>query len=90
MNELPESNQDGSPIPIVLVGNKTDLRLEREPNGHYFITKEEGQDLAKTIKAKDYRECSAKRGTGIKEVFSAAIKACLHEEVARCSKCQFL
>ena len=85
MNELPKSKDDGTPIPIVLVGNKIDLRNESE-----HMTIEEGQALAKTIKAKDYRECSAKQGTGISEVFSAAIKALLHKEVTRCSKCQLL
>ena len=85
MNELPKSKDDGTPIPIVLVGNKIDLRNESE-----HMTIEEGQALAKTIKAKDYRECSAKQGTGISEVFSAAIKAYLHTEVTGCSKCQIL
>ena len=90
MNELPKSKDDGTPIPIVLVGNKIDLRNESEHNESEHMTKEEGQALAKTIKAIDYRECSAKQGTGISEVLSAAIKAHLHKEATRCSKCQFL
>jgi len=55
--------------PIILVGTKTDLRKEQGE----IVTLEEGQRLAKTIKALRYMECSALTRVGLKEVFDAAI-----------------
>ena len=81
MKEIPTSKPDGTSIPIVLVGNKIDLRNELDK----FISRDEGQSLAKKIKARDYKECSAKGGQGISEVFSAAIKTYFHEEAGCCT-----
>ena len=80
MKEIPTSKPDGTPIPIVLVGNKIDLRNELDK----FISRDEGKSLAKTINARDYKECSAKGGQGISEVFFAAIETYLNEEAGCC------
>lgn len=41
------------------------------------ITPEEGEKVAREIGAKRYMECSAKEGTGVREVFDAAIRESL-------------
>ena len=79
----PEVQHHCPGTPIILVGLKSDLRDDpqmlaklREKN-LTPITTEEGQALAKTIKALTYVECSAKTQEGVKEVFDHAIKAVL-------------
>ena len=68
-------------IPIILVGNKTDLRdddstikelgkMQQEP-----VKLEEGRSMAEKIDAFAYLECSAKRNTGVREVFQTATRA---------------
>ena len=67
------------PIPIILIGNQTDLRndtetlndlskLEKQP-----ITYEIGLQLACTIKAVKYLECSSCSGMEIKKMFNELI-----------------
>jgi len=62
-------------VPQILVGTKLDLRsdsgtLEKlKSNGQNPITMEQGQELAKKIKAVKYLECSAKTGENLKTVF---------------------
>jgi len=65
---------------ILLVGTKKDLREDpevlenmRESNMEP-ITYEMGMELAQTIKAEQYVECSALKMEGIKEVFDAAVR----------------
>lgn len=70
-------------IPVILVLTKTDIRNSaREKNqlqsqGQTFVSYEEGMALAKEIGAKKFMECSAKDGTGVKEVFDAAMREAL-------------
>jgi len=70
-------------VPQILVGTKLDLRsdsgtLEKlKSNGQNPITMEQGQELAKKIKAVKYLECSAKTGENLKTVFDEAVKAVL-------------
>jgi len=70
-------------VPQILVGTKLDLRgdaatmeklksLQQSP-----ISTDQGQDLAKKIKAIKYLECSAKTGENLKTVFDEAVKAVL-------------
>ena len=67
--------------PIVLVGNKTDLRmdtatLERLDRAREEVVGEdEGEKMADKIKAVAYRECSAKTREGVREVFETAVRA---------------
>ena len=70
-------------VPIILVGNKTDLRadpellemlarLEQAP-----VTPEQARYTAGKIKADAYVECSAKLKQGVQEVFQAAAQAAI-------------
>ncbi|KAL1272446.1 hypothetical protein QQF64_028308 [Cirrhinus molitorella] len=70
-------------VPIILVGNKKDLRndehtrreltkMKQEP-----VKPEEGRDMANRISAFGYLECSAKTKEGVREVFEMATRAAL-------------
>ena len=74
---IPEINEakKGEAVPLVLVGTKLDLRAEAEPGS--AVTYEEGGELANKIRANCYRECSAKTGENVSEVFEAAMEAYL-------------
>lgn len=74
-------------IPILLVGNKTDLRddpatltvlseLRTAP-----ITKTQGLEMAKKIGAVKYLECSAKTQKGLKDVFITAAEVVVCPEL---------
>ncbi|XP_048252803.1 ras-like GTP-binding protein RHO isoform X1 [Haliotis rufescens] len=73
-------------VPIILVGNKKDLRnddntrrelskMKQEP-----VKTEEGRAMAEKIGAFAYLECSAKTKEGVREVFETATRATLPEE----------
>eukprot|EP01132_Coremiostelium_polycephalum_P005961 gene5961-7424_t len=78
---LKEINQSNSGTPIILVGTKTDLREDKkviaqiQESKQEPITREEGLALAKEIGAVQFFECSALTGSGVNEIFAAAIKA---------------
>ena len=70
-------------VPIILVGNKKDLRHDRttidelgkinqEP-----VKLEEGRMMAEAIRAFAHLECSAKSKEGVREVFETAARAAL-------------
>ncbi|XP_026237716.1 transforming protein RhoA-like isoform X2 [Urocitellus parryii] len=70
-------------VPILLVGNKNDLRndehtrqklakMKQEP-----VKPEEGKDMANGIGAFGYMECSAKIKDGVRAVFEMATRAAL-------------
>ncbi|XP_067932313.1 transforming protein RhoA-like isoform X2 [Watersipora subatra] len=72
-------------VPIILVGNKRDLRndevtkrelikMKQEPVRH-----EQGREMCNRIGAKVYLECSAKTKDGIRDVFEAATRAALEK-----------
>ena len=66
--------------PILVVGNKTDLRndsqtiYQLQKEGKTAITFEEGEELAKNIGAVAYCECSALTFEGLKNVFDHALQ----------------
>ncbi|KAJ1663379.1 GTP-binding protein Rho1 [Coemansia sp. RSA 1813] len=70
-------------VPTLLVGLKEDLRhnpdivhqLERD--GQAPTTRDQALQVARTIGAHMYLECSAKENRGVKEIFTAAVKSTL-------------
>ncbi|MFX0025240.1 MAG: Rab family GTPase [Candidatus Hermodarchaeota archaeon] len=56
-------------IPMIIVGNKTDL--ERQ------VERSEAEDLVKRLNCCDYLETSAKTGENVEQAFKKIAKACL-------------
>lgn len=75
----PEVSHFCPSTPLLLIGTKTDLRSDPttkqmlSAQGQAPITPEHGAAVAKDIGA-GYKECSAKTGKGVKEVFDAALR----------------
>jgi len=80
-------------VPIILVGNKKDLRndpntikelgkMKQEP-----VKPEEGRTMAEKINAFAYLECSAKSKEGVREVFETATRAALQVKKKKRNKC---
>ena len=68
-------------VPIVLVGNKCDLKSEKT------VTTDEGWKMADTINAVAYLECSAKTHFGVRKVFDVAVRAAMQKESKQKSNC---
>ena len=70
-------------VPIILAGNKKDLRNDENTKRELSKTKqepvksEEGSFICERIKAYAYLECSAKTREGVRDVFETAAKAAL-------------
>ena len=70
-------------VPIILVGNKKDLRNDESTKKELAKLKlepvkaEEGRNMASSINAYAYLECSAKTKEGVREVFESATRAAL-------------
>lgn len=70
-------------VPIILVGNKKDLRSdagtirELQKMKQQPVTNEDGQAMADKIGAYGYLECSARTKEGVREVFELATRAAL-------------
>ncbi|ALC41165.1 Rho1 [Drosophila busckii] len=70
-------------VPIVLVGNKRDLRHDPETIKELSIYNQEpvrtedGRTMAELVNAYAYLECSAKMQEGVREVFETATRAAL-------------
>ena len=70
-------------VPIVLVGNKTDLRTDPKvieelgERQEKPVTPEQGKHVANKINASAYVECSAKLKEGVDDVFLAAADAAM-------------
>jgi len=73
-------------VPQILVGTKLDARSDQalleklKSQGQKPVTTEQGQELARKVKAVKYMECSAKTSDGLKAVFDEAIKAVLFQK----------
>ena len=89
----PEVKQFCPNVPIILVGNKKDLR--NDPNTIKELGKmkqepvklEEGSAMAEQIHAFAYHECSARSKEEVSEVFNTAARASLQFRKGRSKKC---
>jgi len=83
-------------VPQILVGTKLDARSDSavieklKSQGQKPVTTEQGQELARKIKAVKYMECSAKTSEGLKTVFDEAIKAVLFRKRGSKKRCLIL
>lgn len=83
-------------VPIILVGNKKDLR--NDPNTIKELAKmrqepvkpQDGRSMAEKINAFAYLECSAKSKEGVREVFETATRAALQVKKKRKNRCVLL
>nr|CAB3265570.1 RhoA protein [Phallusia mammillata] len=93
---MPEIKHFCPNVPILLIGNKKDLRNDDEIRKELAQSKQEpvrseqGQRMATTIGAKRYLECSAKTKEGIREVFEAAAQIATEKKDKKKSICCFL
>jgi len=70
----------GPTIPVILVGCKADLRPNvshpNTPDDPYpWVTREQGERVARAIGARAYKECSALKIEGVDDVFETATRA---------------
>ena len=87
----PEIKHHCPEVPIILVGNKIDLREDPSVIEHLHelrmspVSKNQGIEMAKKIGAIKYLECSAKTQKGLKEVFTTAAEVVVCPELFRSS-----
>lgn len=72
----PEIKRHCRDVPVVLVGNKTDLREGQNP-AEDLVTSAAGTRMSQKIRATDFLECSAKTKQGVTAVFQAAAMAAM-------------
>ena len=83
-------------VPIILVGNKKDLRNDENTKRELMKMKqepvrpEEGRAMAEKINAYSYLECSAKTKEGVREVFETATRAALQTKKKKKGGCVVL
>ena len=73
---LPELDIKNQGAPKIIVGNKIDLRNEKNPKS---ISKSEAETMISKKKCK-YIECSALTQEGLKNVFEEAIRSCFKKD----------
>lgn len=94
----PEIRESLPDVPIILVGNKQDLRnsdqqplceVNNGPTSESFVSTSEGTAVSQCIGATAYVECSALVDQCLDEVFHAAIEAALKRKVRKkkCCRC---
>lgn len=77
---LPEIVHFCEGVPYLLVGLKSDLRMDTHTHtllsaqGVHPVSQEQGERFAQEIGARRYVECSAKTNEGVREVFQAALE----------------
>ena len=94
---VPEVRHFCPTVPIILIGNKKDLRFNHGTISELQVQKmepvrtENGKLVSSRIGAHDFLECSAKTKEGVKEVFEAATLAALKSKKSEKKKrCSFL
>ncbi|XP_022081618.1 ras-like GTP-binding protein RHO [Acanthaster planci] len=81
-------------VPVILVGNKKDLRhdettrLELARSKQEPVKTEEGRQMKDKIGACAYLECSAKTMEGVREVFDTATRAALMTRKPKRRRCR--
>ena len=84
---FPEVSHHCPGVPVLLIGNKIDLREDPDTlqflneNKRVPISKTQGLTVAKKIGATKYMECSAKTGKGLKDVFTTAAEVVVSPEI---------
>nr|KAG5713913.1 hypothetical protein BaRGS_024540 [Batillaria attramentaria] len=80
----PEIRNHDSHVPVVLVGTKLDLRQNKEEvralksRKQAPVSTSQGNDLAHTIKASRYFECSALTQENLKDAFRETVRVALN------------
>eukprot|EP00475_Leptophrys_vorax_P001074 TRINITY_DN10561_c1_g1_i1.p1 TRINITY_DN10561_c1_g1~~TRINITY_DN10561_c1_g1_i1.p1 ORF type:complete len:222 (-),score=55.98 TRINITY_DN10561_c1_g1_i1:141-806(-) len=80
---MPEITQHVPGTPVILVGNKIDLRSDvateerLAKQGLMMITHEEGVQMRMEVGAESFFECSALTGEGLKEIFAEVLRISL-------------
>ncbi|ESX01016.1 hypothetical protein KL921_000276 [Ogataea angusta] len=94
---FPEVSHHAPQVPCLIVGTQIDLRKDPTAlsnlmrQGQKPITPQQGEKLAKDLKAVKYVECSALSQEGLKNVFDEAIVAALEPPVIKkAKKCTIL
>ncbi|KAL1484907.1 hypothetical protein MTO96_032301 [Rhipicephalus appendiculatus] len=91
----PEIRKHLPKAPIILVGNKQDLRdfdpqplceVDPRPDGDSFVSTSEGEAMLECIGGSAYVECSALMDQGLEKVFGAAIEEALKQKTQK-KKC---
>jgi Ras homolog gene family, member A len=83
-------------VPIILVGNKKDLRNDEQTKKELMkmrqepVRPEQGRAMSDKIGAYAYLECSAKTKEGVRAVFETATKAALHSKKKSKGGCELL
>ena len=83
-------------VPIILVGNKKDLRNDEQTRWELQkqkqepVRKEDGDEMSQKINAFAYLECSAKSKEGVREVFETATRAALASKKKKKKGCTLL
>ena len=83
----PEVSHHCPGVPVILIGNKVDLRDDPETIQHLNelrqqpVSLTQGLAIAKKIGAIKYMECSAKTGKGLKEIFQTAAEVVVTPEI---------
>ena len=89
---IPEIRHYSPNTPFILVGTQEDLRddpstiEELRRMRHMPVTHEQGQKLAKTVRAARFVECSALTQKGLKNVFDEAIITVVNKDYERGEK----
>ncbi|XP_059805334.1 ras-like GTP-binding protein RHO [Hypanus sabinus] len=90
---VPEVRHFCPGVPVLLVGNKRDLRADERTRRELARSKkepvrwEEGRAVADKVGAYAYLECSAKTKEGVWEVFETATRATLKDAEPGCFSC---
>ena len=93
---IPEIKHFCPNIPVILVGNKKDLRNDEMAiqdlgkKSQKPVTAEQGRSMAEKIKAFEYIECSSKTKEGVNEVFSTATRASLRKKKKKRKLCNLI